>query len=85
MEKTGYIMGMPYDFRRPTLDRLRERMWNPDDPHIIVPRFFGVGWDINLGRLKQENIKLFWAVTAVYAIGLFNALRRMRKWMKKGG
>jgi hypothetical protein len=84
MEKTGQIMGVPYDIRPPTLDRIRERIWNPDNPQIIVPRVFGAGWTINLGRLKQENIKLFWVVVAVYAVGLVNILRRIRRKMKKG-
>ncbi len=83
MEKTGTILGIPYDIRRPTLERFRERIWNPDNPQIIVPRFFGAGWDINLGRLKQENEKLFWIVVALYALGILNALRRMCRQCKK--
>ncbi len=85
MEKTGHIFGIPYDIRPPTLARIRERMWNPENPQVIVPRVFGAGWTINLGRLKQENIKLFWAVMVLYAIGLVNTLRAMRKRMKKCG
>ena len=46
----GRILYVPYDFRMPTLDRLRERLWAPDQP-ILVPHFFGVGWSVNLGRL----------------------------------
>ncbi len=83
MEKTGTILGVPYDIRRPTMERFRERMWNPDDPRIIVPRVFGAGWDINLGRLKQENIKLFWIVVALYALAFVQTLRKMRRWTKR--
>jgi uncharacterized membrane protein len=46
----GRILYVPYDFRIPTLDRLRERLWAPDQP-ILVPHFFGVGWSVNVGRL----------------------------------
>ena len=42
---------VPYDLRRPSLARVRERMWNPADRHILVPTVFGVGWTINFGRL----------------------------------
>ncbi len=83
MEKTGTILGVPYDIRRPTMERFRERMWNPDDPRVIVPRVFGAGWDINLGRLKQENIKLFWIVVALYALAFVQTLRKMRRWTKR--
>jgi hypothetical protein len=48
----GVVAGfVPYDFRRPTLDRFRERMWNPEGEHVIGPRVFGVGWTVNVGRL----------------------------------
>ena len=42
---------VPYDFRLPTLARLHERMWAPEDPHLLTPQVFGVGWSVNLGRL----------------------------------
>ena len=48
----GRILGVvPYDFRRPTLQRIKSRWWNPSDPRIFTPRALGVGWDVNLGRL----------------------------------
>ncbi len=77
MEKAGSILGIPCDLRPPTRARIRERIWNPDNPRIIVPRVFGAGWTINLGRLKQENEILFWAAAAIYAYGLLKLLRRM--------
>ncbi len=83
MEKTGTIMGIPYDLRPPTIERIRERVWNPDNPRIVVPRVFGAGWTINLGRLRQENEKLFWIVVALYALGILNTLRRMCRKCKK--
>ena len=42
---------MPYDLRLPTMERLRDRWWNPDDPRIFTPRVFGVGWSINLAQI----------------------------------
>jgi hypothetical protein len=42
---------VPYDFRPPTVARVRSRVWNPDDPHLVQPHAFGVGWTLNVGRL----------------------------------
>ena len=51
----GKIAGLvPYDLRRPTLARARERLWNPADPRIFVPTVFGVGWTVNFGRLLKR-------------------------------
>jgi hypothetical protein len=50
----GSFLGAPYDFRPPTLDRFRERCWNPDDPRLFTPHVFGWGWAVNfhaLGRM----------------------------------
>lgn len=50
----GRIVGLvPYDFRRPTLRRARSRWWNPSDPRLLTPRTFGVGWDVNVGRIVE--------------------------------
>jgi len=54
----GKVVGfVPYDFRFPTITRIRERLWNPDDPRIITERAFGLGWTINfysVGRLVRR-------------------------------
>jgi hypothetical protein len=47
-EVAGFV---PYDFRAPTMDRVKERLWSPDDPRVFKPQVFGVGWTVNLGRL----------------------------------
>lgn len=50
----GNVLGVvPYDFRRPTLARVRETWWSPDDERLLVPRVLGVGWSINLARAAQ--------------------------------
>ena len=51
----GRVVGVPYDFRAPTVARLRERCWAPEDPHVVTPRVFGVGWTLNLGRLLRGD------------------------------
>jgi uncharacterized protein DUF5808 len=55
--KTGTFLGVPYDWRRPTVARYKERMWNPEEPRLIVPRAFGWGYDINLARLLRVKPK----------------------------
>lgn len=40
---------VPYDFRRPTLTRIREANWNPEGK-LVNARAFGVGWTLNAGR-----------------------------------
>lgn len=44
---------MPYDFRRPTMERARQRMWAPDSRYIFTARVFGAGWTVNFGRLYE--------------------------------
>jgi hypothetical protein len=41
---------VPYDFRMPTVARIRERLWNPEAEHLVGPRVFGVGWALNFGK-----------------------------------
>ena len=54
----GKVAGfIPYDFRLPTIERLRESYWNPFDKRILTPEVFGVGWAINFHTLL-ENIGL---------------------------
>ena len=50
----GVVAGfVPYDFRVPTLDRMRRSWWNPEDQRVLTPQVFGVGWTLNLGRLVE--------------------------------
>jgi len=49
-EWNGTVAGVvPYDFRWPTVDRAKDRLWNPDGP-LFGPQVFGVGWSLNFGR-----------------------------------
>jgi|SRR5688572_26087421 uncharacterized membrane protein len=49
----GDVLGIPYDFRPPTFERIKDAMWNPEDDRLFTPRPFGVGWSLNLARLLQ--------------------------------
>ena len=47
----GALGGLvPYDFRKPTVEKIKTTFWNPDGA-IVVNRVFGVGWTINLGAI----------------------------------
>jgi Family of unknown function (DUF5808) len=51
----GTLAGaVPYDFRIPTLERVKQRWWNPDDKRIFTPHVFGVGWSINLCEVRRR-------------------------------
>ena len=50
---TGKVFNVvPYDFRPPSWDRLRDAYWNPDDPRLFTERPLGVGWAINFFRAQ---------------------------------
>jgi hypothetical protein len=49
----GRVFGVvPYDFRPPTLGRIRKAYWNPDSDRLFSDRVLGVGWALNLHRAK---------------------------------
>jgi hypothetical protein len=49
----GRVIGLvPYDFRPPTLERIRDAYWNPASDRLFSDRVFGVGWAVNLHRAK---------------------------------
>src|SRR5262245_11009973 len=47
----GTLFGIPYDFRRPTLELLRQTFWNKETARVFVPQCFGIGWTINFSPL----------------------------------
>lgn len=48
----GQALGVPYDFRPPTSERLRGALWN-DQAGLITPTPWGMGWTINVHRALQ--------------------------------
>src|SRR5487761_655778 len=56
----GKVVGLvPYDFRPPTLQRIRDAYWNPRSDRLFSDRVFGVGWAINLHRAKTLMEQVF--------------------------
>ena len=47
----GTFLTVPFEFRVPTWQRVRGRIWNADDPRFFTPHVFGVGWSVNLYRV----------------------------------
>lgn len=54
MSKTGKFLGVPYDWRRPTWARVKQRWWNPNDRRVFTPKSYGWGYDINLRELGRR-------------------------------
>ena len=49
----GRVLGVvPYDFRAPSWDKIRDAYWNPSSDRLFSDLVFGVGWAINLYRAK---------------------------------
>ena len=51
----GTVFGIPYDFRFPTLDRLRDSFWNKNTSQLLLPQAFGIGWTINFYPLVHPE------------------------------
>jgi len=51
----GKVAFVPYDFRMPTIGRVRSTYWNPEGP-IVTSKVFGVGWAPNLGALNRMAV-----------------------------
>lgn len=50
---TGKVANfVPYDFRMPTWDRVRQTYWNPEGP-VVSGKVFGVGWAPNFGAVAR--------------------------------
>ena len=50
----GAFLRVPFEFRMPTVQRVRKRWWNPDDESIFTPHVFGVGWSINVYQVGKR-------------------------------
>ena len=56
----GRVLGVvPYDFRPPTWQRIRDAYWNPNSNRLFSDRVFGVGWAVNLHRAKTLMEQVF--------------------------
>ena len=60
---SGEILGIPYNFERPSLGRLLSSYWQPGEG-MLVEKPFGIGYTLNLANWRS------WIVLAV-AGGLY--------------
>jgi hypothetical protein len=51
---TGKFLGVPYDWRRPTVARVKSRWWNDDDKRIFTPKSYGWGFDVNVAQVLRR-------------------------------
>lgn len=51
----GRLLGIvPYDFRMPTLARLREAYFDTGSDRLLSPRPIGVGWALNVAAVLKR-------------------------------
>lgn len=51
----GKVGGLiPYDFRIPTLDRVKAAYWDPSSDRIFTDKVVGVGWAVNFPVLIRK-------------------------------
>jgi hypothetical protein len=48
----GTVGFFPYDFRMPTIGRIKETYWDPDGS-LLSGKVFGVGWAPNFGAMAS--------------------------------
>ncbi len=51
----GSLIGIPYDFRLPTPERIQEKVWNKNTSRLVMPQLFGVGWSLNFYPLLHPK------------------------------
>ena len=50
-DPTKTFLGMPMRWEARNMFR---NLWNPEDDRVFPPKYFGIGWDINLHALAKR-------------------------------
>lgn len=53
-EVQGHFLRIPYNWRKPTAERYKNRLWNPDDERVLIPKTFGWGYEVNLYEVGRR-------------------------------
>jgi len=72
----GKVAGVvPYDFRVPTIDRLRAAYWAPESDEVFSENVFGVGWAVNIPVAARKLSE----IVSQYAESSASLRRRVRR------
>ena len=72
----GKVAGVvPYDFRVPTIDRLRAAYWAPESDEVFSENVFGVGWAVNIPVAARKLSE----IASQYAESSASLRRRVRR------
>jgi len=72
----GKVAGVvPYDFRVPTIDRLRAAYWAPESDEIFSENVVGVGWAVNIPVAARKLSE----IVSQYAESSASLRRRVRR------
>ena len=61
---SGEILGIPYNFERPSFGRMLSSYWQPGEG-MLVEKPFGVGYTLNMANWRS------WIVVAIAAVLLW--------------
>lgn len=50
-DDTKTLWGMPMRWEA---RNMLKNVWNPDDQRVFPPKYFGIGWDLNLWALGKK-------------------------------
>lgn len=76
MSKQGTFLGIPYDWRGLTRQRLKSRFWNKNDHRLFTPKAFGWGYDLNLYELIYRRKKLLVSIIVVIVLLAIFAIKQ---------
>ncbi|MFB6126752.1 MAG: DUF5808 domain-containing protein [Halolamina sp.] len=62
--QSGDLFGIPYNFERPSVRRLLDAHWQPEE-EMLVEKPFGIGYTLNLANWRS------WVVLSVVAVLLY--------------
>ena len=52
--KTGRVLGVPYDWRKPTRERLKRGVWDPEQRRMFIPKVYGWGYGIDFYEVARR-------------------------------
>ena len=76
MRMPGRFLGVPYDWRRPTVKRLVREPWNPREREVLVPKAFGWGYGINVAAVWRRLRKVYVPRTLPWGAALIARVAR---------